>query len=269
MLLSRSKTLLFLILAAAFIVSSSINSYAQTTQIPSWVKNTAKWWSEGQVGDSDFVKGIQYLVQQGIVQLPVQANAPTTSGDTHIPSWIKTSAGWWSSGQVSDQDFVKGIQYLVQEKIIQVNNNQSFTISSPAFENNGTIPVQYTCDGNSTSPPLTISGVPQNAQSLALTVVDIDAPRGPFTHWIMWNISPSVIELNGGNTTFPQGLSSAGTHGYKGPCPPSGVHRYFFTLYALDTSLNLDTNTTRDILEQSMTGHVIGKTFMMGTYSRS
>ncbi|MDE1829970.1 MAG: YbhB/YbcL family Raf kinase inhibitor-like protein [Thaumarchaeota archaeon] len=149
-----------------------------------------------------------------------------------------------------------------------MNNTLPFIISSSAFEDNGTIPTQYTCYGNNVSPHLTISGVPQNAKSLVLTVVDIDAPSGPFTHWIMWNISPSVTKLSGENMTFPQGITSDGTHGYKGPCPPSGTHRYFFTLYALDTSLNLDPNTTRNVLEQAMSGHVIDKTFLMGTYSR-
>lgn len=158
---------------------------------------------------------------------------------------------------------------LVQENVIPTGHNQTFVLSSSAFENNGTIPSQYTCDGNSTSPPLTISGVPQTAKSLALTVVDVDAPRGPFTHWTMWNISTNNTAFYAGeDMMFPQGVTSAGTHGYKGPCPPSGTHRYFFTLYALDTILNLDQNTTRSDLEQAMNGHVIDKTELMGQYSR-
>ncbi|MGB6464415.1 MAG: YbhB/YbcL family Raf kinase inhibitor-like protein [Nitrosotalea sp.] len=159
---------------------------------------------------------------------------------------------------------------LVQENVIQPGHDQTFVLSSSAFENNGTIPSQYTCDGGSISPPLTISGVPQTAKSLALTVVDVDAPRGPFTHWTMWNISTNNIMFSAGeDIMFPQGVTSAGTHGYKGPCPPSGTHRYFFTLYALDTSLNLDQNTTRSDLEQAMNVHVIDKTELMGRYSRS
>jgi Raf kinase inhibitor-like YbhB/YbcL family protein len=159
---------------------------------------------------------------------------------------------------------------LIQENIIQPGHNPTFVLSSSAFEDNGTIPSQYTCDGNSTSPPLAISGVPQTAKSLVLTVVDVDAPRGPFTHWTMWNIPTNVTAFSAGeDMVFPQGITSAGTNGYKGPCPPSGTHRYFFTLYALDTTLNLDQNVTRSDLEQAMNGHIIDKTELMGRYSRS
>ncbi len=104
--------------------NSSSNSNSTTTNgklsIPSWVKTTAGWWSKGQVGDQDFVKGIQYLIQQGIMQIPTQQGSSATSGTQQIPSWVKTTAGWWSSGQVGDQDFVKGIQWLISNGIITV-----------------------------------------------------------------------------------------------------------------------------------------------------
>ncbi|MGI0101790.1 MAG: YbhB/YbcL family Raf kinase inhibitor-like protein [Nitrosotalea sp.] len=159
---------------------------------------------------------------------------------------------------------------LVQENVIPTRHSQTFVISSSAFGNNGTIPSQYTCDGDGLSPPLAIGGVPQTAKSLALTVVDADAPKGPFTHWIMWNISTNDTVLSaGGDMVFPQGVTSAGTHGYYAPCPPTGVHRYFFTLYALDAILNLDQNATRSDLEHAMTGHIIDKTELIGRYSRS
>ncbi|MDE1764703.1 MAG: hypothetical protein KGI27_00370 [Thaumarchaeota archaeon] len=101
---------------------SNNTSQSQTGNIaiPSWIKNNAKWWSQGQVGDQDFVKGIQYLIQKGIMQIPTQSNSSATSGAQHIPAWIKTNAGWWASGQISDQDFVKGIQWLVSNGIIMV-----------------------------------------------------------------------------------------------------------------------------------------------------
>jgi Raf kinase inhibitor-like YbhB/YbcL family protein len=259
---------LCVILAFAILAMPIQNSHSDSAQIPSWIKNNARWWSQGEVGDSDFIKGIQYLIQQGIMQMPQQSNSNIMSVPQQIPSWIKTTAGWWSNDQVGDQDFVNGIQYLVETKIIQIN--YPFVISSAAFENNGTIPTQYTCDGNNTSPPLTISGVPQKTKSLALTVVDIDAPSGPFTHWVMWNILPNNTSFSEGKTIqFPQGITSAGTHGYKGPCPPFGVHRYFFTLYALDTTFNLGSSATRSDLEQAIHGHIIGKTVLTGTYSKS
>src|SRR5579885_3349715 len=88
--------------------------------------------------------------------------------------------------------------------------------------------------------------------------------------WVVWNIPPNSTSLSRNETLqFPQGLTSAGTNGYKGPCPPFGVHRYFFTLYALDTVLNLDSSTTRSGLEQAIVGHIINKTILMGTYSRN
>lgn len=244
-----------------------MDSYAVSTQIPSWVKNTAEWWSEGRVGDSDFINGVQYLIDQKIIQ--VQKTNSTVLTPNGIPIWIKNNAGWWANGVINDSDFVQGLQYLVQENIIRITPTQSFELSSIAFENNGTIPSKYTCDGDGISPPLTISGVPQTAQSLALTVVDIDAPRGPFTHWTVWNIPINTTGFSAGQSiSFPQGMTSAGKSDYKGPCPPSGTHRYFFTLYALDTVLNLDQNATRDVLEQTIVGHVIDKSVLLGTYSR-
>ncbi len=86
--------------------------------IPSWVKTTAGWWSKGQVGDQDFIKGLQYMIQKGIIQIPPQASSTATNATQSIPSWVKTTAGWWSSGQVGDQDFVKGIQWLISNGII-------------------------------------------------------------------------------------------------------------------------------------------------------
>jgi hypothetical protein len=88
-------------------------------QIPSWIKNDAKWWSQGQMGDSEFVQGIQYLIKQGIVKIPQTQSDSNLS--KQIPSWVKTNAGWWASGQISDNDFVKGIEYLVSSGIIHVD----------------------------------------------------------------------------------------------------------------------------------------------------
>jgi hypothetical protein len=93
------------------------------SSIPSWIKNNAKWWSDGTIGDSDFVKGIQYLVQNGIIKVTPQQEQ-NLSNSKQIPTWIKNSAGWWTNGTISDSDFVKGIGYLVQVGIIQVNTSQ-------------------------------------------------------------------------------------------------------------------------------------------------
>lgn len=90
--------------------------------IPSWIKNNAKWWSQGQVDDSQFVLGIQYLIQNGIMKIP--KTSVTASSSQGIPTWVKNNAGWWASGQISDDEFVKGIEYLVSNGIIAVNSNQ-------------------------------------------------------------------------------------------------------------------------------------------------
>src|SRR5579864_1049161 len=128
----------------------SAKSFAQELQIPPWVKNNAGWWSEGQIGDNDFVKGIQYMIQSGIMKIPQTQQGYGSS--QQIPGWIKNNAGWWANGTITDNDFVKGIQYLIQENIIQIKTVQSMILSSSAFENNGTIPSVYTCDGSGISP---------------------------------------------------------------------------------------------------------------------
>ncbi len=97
--------------------SSATNS-TLPNQIPNWVRNNAKWWSQNQVGDSDFVQGMQYLIQQGILKIPT---TQVTSSSHSIPAWVKTNAAWWSQGQISDSDFVKGIQYLVSNGIVKVS----------------------------------------------------------------------------------------------------------------------------------------------------
>jgi len=256
--------ILFTILAMLLF---STKSLADELQIPSWIKNNAKWWSEGQIGDNDFIKGIQYLIQSGIMKVP-----QTQSGNGYsqqIPSWIKNNAGWWANGTITDNDFVKGIQYLIQENIIQIKTKQFMILSSSAFENNGTIPSKYTCDGNDIAPPLLLSNIPKNTQSLALIVEDPDAPIGVVTHWTVWNILPQKSQFTEGEKIdFPQGINVFGTVGYKGPCPPSGTHRYFFKLYAIDTMLVLDNGSTKDALIQAMDGHILEQVTLMGKYSR-
>lgn len=255
-------------LTTAILIVTLVNSYADPAQIPLWVKNNAKWWSKGQIGDSDFVKGIQYLIEQQIIQLPPTSASSNTQ--SQIPAWIKNNAGWWANGTIRDEDFVKGIQYLIQVNIIHVTSNQTFLLSSPAFENNGTIPVQYTCDGDNVSPPLTIAGVPESTQGLALIVDDLDVPQGIFTHWIVWNMPANKTQFSAGeNIDYPQGINGMGKSGYGGPCPPLGqTHRYFFKLYALNSTLNLDESATKGDLEQSMSGHIIAQAILEGKYSR-
>jgi Raf kinase inhibitor-like YbhB/YbcL family protein len=142
-------------------------------------------------------------------------------------------------------------------------------LTSSAFENNGKIPSEFTCDGDDISPPLTINEAPEDTKSLALIMDDPDAPMGTFVHWVVWNIPPGTKEINKG--TEPEGVqgkTSFGRQGYGGPCPPSGTHRYFFKLYALDTELDLKEGSSKKDLERAMEDHILAETQLMGTYER-
>jgi Raf kinase inhibitor-like YbhB/YbcL family protein len=144
----------------------------------------------------------------------------------------------------------------------------NMTISSPAFTNGGNIPSKYTCDGANVSPPLELHDVPATAKSLALIVDDPDAPSGTFTHWFVWNIDPKEKTIAEGARFPHQGINDFGRTGYGGPCPPSGTHRYFFKLFALDRELALPSGPKRGRLETEMKGHVVARAELMGRYAR-
>jgi Raf kinase inhibitor-like YbhB/YbcL family protein len=140
-------------------------------------------------------------------------------------------------------------------------------ITSPAFEDGGTIPARYTCDGEEINPPLHIDDWPEGTVTLALIVEDPDAPKGTFDHWLVWNIDP-VNEIAENNSPGISGSNSAGKTGYHGPCPPNGYHRYFFFVFALDTELDIPAGSDRSTMEQAMAGHIIGQGNIMGNYGR-
>jgi Raf kinase inhibitor-like YbhB/YbcL family protein len=151
----------------------------------------------------------------------------------------------------------------------------SITITCPAFEPGKPIPARYTCDSSNISPPLVWRGIPQNAKSLVLICDDPDAPVGTWVHWVCYDMPASVaglVENIAKADTLPQGgrqgLTDFRTVGYGGPCPPSGTHRYFFRLYALDTMLGLPAGKTRKQIDAAMKGHVVGSGELMGTYIR-
>jgi len=142
-------------------------------------------------------------------------------------------------------------------------------ITSPAFQEGGNIPSKFTCDGGDTSPPLQVAEVPSGAKSLVLVADDPDAPSGLFTHWIAWNISPQTNAIAEGST--PKGVHGTndfGKSGYGGPCPPSGTHRYYFKIFALDRELDLPAGARRRQLDAAMKGHVVAQGELMGRYSR-
>ena len=142
-------------------------------------------------------------------------------------------------------------------------------ITSSAFQQGGNMPSKFSCDGANASPPLQISDIPTEAQSLVLIVDDPDAPSGLFTHWAVWNISPQTTTIGEGSTPKGvQGTNDFGKSGYGGPCPPSGTHRYYFKVFALDRELDLPVGAKRSHLDSAIKGHVIAQGELMGRYSR-
>jgi hypothetical protein len=150
------------------------------------------------------------------------------------------------------------------------STKNNMKITSPSFSHNGPIPAKYTCDGENINPELLISEVPQTAESLVLIVDDPDAPLKTWLHWTLWNISPSANRIP--ENAFPEGsiegITDFGKTGWGGPCPPSGEHRYFFKLYALDSTLDLPTGASLTELEKAMEGHIIDSAELVGLYSR-
>lgn len=156
-----------------------------------------------------------------------------------------------------------------------LNRASAFEIKSPAFENNGTIPKQYTCDGINISPPLIWNNIPEGVKSLALISDDPDAPAGTWTHWIIFNMPPASKGLQEGVLPIQdmahetkQGINDFKKIGYGGPCPPDRTHRYFFKLYALDTKLTLQSSITKKQLETAIKGHVVSQAELVGKYSK-
>ncbi|MFW5714644.1 MAG: YbhB/YbcL family Raf kinase inhibitor-like protein [Brevefilum sp.] len=148
---------------------------------------------------------------------------------------------------------------------------------SSAFENNDTIPVIYTCEGENISPPLSWSGVPEQVETLALVMDDPDAPDGTFVHWVVYNLPPVPPNLEEGASLserlsegLREGANDSGEQGYGGPCPPrgGGEHRYFFRLYAIDRELNLTGRVTRDQLMDAIEGKTLDEAELVGRFSR-
>jgi Raf kinase inhibitor-like YbhB/YbcL family protein len=157
-----------------------------------------------------------------------------------------------------------------------ITGGDEMIITATAFEDGGEIPAAYSCDGQDKSPELNWMNVPEGTQSFALILDDPDAPGGTFTHWVIFNIpagatglvenSAKIGELPDGSL---QGKNGFGAIGYGGPCPPSGSsHRYYFTLYALDTPLVLASGATKAQVMAAMEGHVLAEAELMGNYQR-
>jgi len=158
-------------------------------------------------------------------------------------------------------------------------DSTTFTLSSDAFNTDGSIPARFTCDGEDLSPALTWDGVPDNSQSFALIMDDPDAPRGTFTHWVIYNMGSGARGLPEGvdKTERPddgaigaQGRNDFGDIGYGGPCPPAeDAHSYDFRLYAIDGLIDLGPGASKEELLVAIEGRMLAVATMIGTYERT
>jgi Raf kinase inhibitor-like YbhB/YbcL family protein len=160
---------------------------------------------------------------------------------------------------------------LISSRRHEVDKNTpegGMQLISSAFKNGASIPEQFTCKGQNINPPLSIVSVPEQAKSLALIMHDPDALGSDFVHWLIWDIPANTKAI--GTNSVPvgavQGVNGFGSNNYGGPCPPSGsgTHRYIFELYALDTSLSLSADSTRDKLQYALESHVLAQSNLTG-----
>lgn len=225
---------------------------------------------------------------QAIYTCPA-CNKETERHPLHIcgtPTVLKRGLSWLNNDWVNSACALSGallaILFLFILGVPQTSSKQNqevlmtLKLSSQAFDNGQTIPVQFTCDGEGLSPDLTWSGQPEGTRSLALIVSDPDAPMGTFYHWVVYNLPPTTTSLpQGAGSRSPnlpagsiQGTNGFGKNQYGGPCPPAGkAHRYFFTLYALDLAPNLPAGLKAAGLQKTMEGHILAQGQWMGTFS--
>jgi Raf kinase inhibitor-like YbhB/YbcL family protein len=148
-----------------------------------------------------------------------------------------------------------------------IENITHLTVTSPAFENNGFIPEEYSCSGAESSPELRIHGIPETTRTLTLFVEDPDAGEKIFDHWVVFNIAPTeLIEKN----TIPGtvGKNSKDENRYHGPCPPSGTHHYHFKVFALNALLYLTESATREDVTTAMQSHIVASGEIIGLYQK-
>jgi Raf kinase inhibitor-like YbhB/YbcL family protein len=140
-------------------------------------------------------------------------------------------------------------------------------ITSPEFEHNGIIPKKFACNGEDINPELDIKDIPEKAETLVLIMDDPDAPIGVWTHWVVFNI-PVTNSISENSAPGTQAMTNSGKADYHGPCPPSGTHRYFFKVFAVDKTIDLQPACSRKDVENAMAGHIVDKAELIGLYSR-
>lgn len=162
---------------------------------------------------------------------------------------------------------------IAKQSFLSASSTSNMQLISSAFSNGGSIPKEFTCEGQSVNPPLTFEGIPDNAKSLVLIMDDPDVPRnlkpdGMFDHWVVFNMEPSTRGINTGEHIGTEGSNGSGKPGYTGPCPPDREHRYFFRLYALDTKLTLRSGATKAEVLDALKGHIVAESELMGRYNK-
>jgi Raf kinase inhibitor-like YbhB/YbcL family protein len=204
---------------------------------------------------------------------------PMGSGGALLPAFLVFLGGVLSScgkegTSIADAAQNRGVRDPLVTTPVPAS---TLRISSPAFGSNGDIPKKYTCQGDDLSPTLNISGIPTGTKSLVLVVDDPDAPdpaapKRDWIHWIVFDLPPTVTQLNEGITALPPpargGLNDWDKPTYGGPCPPKGRHRYFFRIYALDRMVGLNRPNLAE-LRAAVSGHVLGVASLIGTYAKS
>ena len=146
-------------------------------------------------------------------------------------------------------------------------NTTLLKITSTAFEEEAMIPSRFTCEGENISPALAIENLPEGARSLAIIMEDPDAPNGTFDHWLIWNL-PIKNKIEENTKAGVAGANGFGKNGYGGPCPPSGTHRYFFRVYALDRELDLTAGASKELLLEAIDDHIMAMGELMRKYKK-
>jgi Raf kinase inhibitor-like YbhB/YbcL family protein len=157
--------------------------------------------------------------------------------------------------------------FLLWLWMVAAMSNGSLSVSSPSFEANGFIPKKYTCQGENINPGIFIGNIPAGTKSLAIIVDDPDAPDGIFVHWVVWNIDPAT-PITENSVPGMEGTNSFGVRNYNGPCPPSGVHRYFFKVFALDDMLNIKQGVNEHAVQKAMKDHILASGELVGKYQK-
>jgi Raf kinase inhibitor-like YbhB/YbcL family protein len=145
--------------------------------------------------------------------------------------------------------------------------SKDLTVTSTAFDDGANIPIKYTCEGEDINPPLNVDNIPPGTKTLAIIMEDPDAPGGTFDHWLAWNIDPEG-QIQENKPVGVSGTNSAKKTGYYGPCPPSGIHRYFFYFFSLDASITLKEGASKQQLKDEMQKHVLAIGVLMGQYQK-